>query len=173
MLCIHGFTGTPAEVRIGCEVAESLGLASEAPCLAGHGASSADLALTTYGLAITGGDTLMRDLLFWSMFLPLGRAWSLDTRGWTAGHAAGEQKPIVSVASAAILLQVCLMYWFTAIFKFEAGWPADSGLQNALAWGGYNRPLGDVLLRWPTLMYALSIATLWLEFVGFRRCSVA
>lgn len=48
VLCIHGFTGVPAEVRLGCEVAQKLGLAAQAPCLAGHGGSSQDLASTTF-----------------------------------------------------------------------------------------------------------------------------
>ncbi len=119
-------------------------------------------------LVINAGDSLMRHLLFWSMFLPLGQVWSLDARRQTAGATGdgGARTPVVGVASAAILLQVCLMYWFTAIFKFEAGWGAGPGLQNALEWGGYNKPLGDVLLRAPALMSALSIATVWLELIG-------
>ncbi len=48
VLCIHGFTGVPAEVRLGCDVAQSLGLATEAPCLAGHGVSTADLSQTRF-----------------------------------------------------------------------------------------------------------------------------
>ena len=48
MLCLHGFTGTPQEVRLGCEVAEELGLAAEAPLLPGHGTSSMDLSKTDF-----------------------------------------------------------------------------------------------------------------------------
>lgn len=48
VFCIHGFTGVPFEVALGCRVAEELGLAAEAPLLAGHGTSSADLARTNF-----------------------------------------------------------------------------------------------------------------------------
>ena len=48
ILCLHGFTGVPHEVRLGCDVASSLGLAARAPLLTGHGTSSLDLANTRY-----------------------------------------------------------------------------------------------------------------------------
>lgn len=48
ILCLHGFTGVPHEVRLGCEVAASLGLAAFAPLLPGHGTSSLELAETGY-----------------------------------------------------------------------------------------------------------------------------
>jgi len=48
VLCLHGFTGVPDEVRLGCEVAQSLGLATSAPLLPGHGTSALDLARTRF-----------------------------------------------------------------------------------------------------------------------------
>ncbi len=48
VLCFHGFTGVPEEVRLGCEVAQSLGLATCAPLLPGHGTSALDLAGTSF-----------------------------------------------------------------------------------------------------------------------------
>ena len=44
VFCIHGFTGVPFEVKLACEAASDLGLAAEAPLLAGHGTTSAELA---------------------------------------------------------------------------------------------------------------------------------
>jgi carboxylesterase len=48
VLCLHGFTGVPEEVRLGCEVAQSLGLAACAPLLPGHGTSALDLGRTRF-----------------------------------------------------------------------------------------------------------------------------
>lgn len=48
VLAIHGFTGVPSEVRMCCDVAEELGLASVAPLLAGHGRDARYLAQTVY-----------------------------------------------------------------------------------------------------------------------------
>ncbi len=46
MLCLHGFTGTPFEVRPLCEAFAARGFAVVAPLLAGHGGSVDELACT-------------------------------------------------------------------------------------------------------------------------------
>ena len=48
MLCLHGITGTPFEVRPFAEAFGRAGLSVEAPMLAGHGATLDDLARTTW-----------------------------------------------------------------------------------------------------------------------------
>src|SRR4030095_3258389 len=52
-----------------------------------------------------GGDHLLRLLLFWGMFLPLGAVYSFDS----ALNSSTRQKPIrvVSAVTVALLLQVC------------------------------------------------------------------
>lgn len=117
-------------------------------------------------LIINAGDTLMRVLLFWAMFVPWGRIWSVDA--WrAAGGGSNRFKPVVSAGTAALLVQVCIIYWFTAIYKLlNENWQAGEGLHNALAWGGYNKPLGIFLLERPEWMSALSYATIWLELIG-------
>ena len=47
------------------------------------------------------GDDVLRLLLFWSMFLPLGRCYSLDAR---CKPALDPGRPIYSIGTAAILL---------------------------------------------------------------------
>lgn len=44
VLCVHGFTGVPREVRLAADAASALGLATLAPLLPGHGTCPADLA---------------------------------------------------------------------------------------------------------------------------------
>lgn len=48
VVCFHGFTGVPEEIRLAVDVAEELGLAATAPLLVGHGTSAAELAKTRY-----------------------------------------------------------------------------------------------------------------------------
>ncbi len=48
VLCLHGITGTPWEVRPLAETFARLGCSVEAPTLAGHGGTLADLARTTW-----------------------------------------------------------------------------------------------------------------------------
>jgi carboxylesterase len=47
-LCLHGFTGTPFEVRPLAEALDAQGFTTFAPLLAGHGGTVAELAATTY-----------------------------------------------------------------------------------------------------------------------------
>lgn len=54
VLAIHGFCGVPGEVRIVTEVAASLGLASSAPLLPGHGTQPRDLALLRFPDWVSG-----------------------------------------------------------------------------------------------------------------------
>jgi carboxylesterase len=48
VLCLHGFTGTPFEVRPFAEAFGRAGFSVEAPLLAGHGATLAELARSTW-----------------------------------------------------------------------------------------------------------------------------
>ena len=56
VLCLHGLTGTPFEVRPLAEALGTAGYTVEVPLLAGHGATLRDLAATQLvGLAGVGG----------------------------------------------------------------------------------------------------------------------
>ncbi|HEY2405473.1 MAG TPA: alpha/beta fold hydrolase [Polyangiaceae bacterium] len=48
VLALHGFGGTPFEVQLVTNAAQSLGLAASAPLLAGHGSHARDLARTRF-----------------------------------------------------------------------------------------------------------------------------
>src|SRR4029077_4507418 len=66
---------------------------------------------------VSGADILLRMLLFWGMFLPLGETWSIDA--WLCKRRGGSQwcqarQPILCVASGAILIQMGLMYLMSA-----------------------------------------------------------
>ncbi|MGB6044723.1 MAG: HTTM domain-containing protein [Pirellulales bacterium] len=115
---------------------------------------------------INAGDSLIRTLVLWSMFLPLGQVWSIDA--WRRGRSAAQRpQRIASVGTFAILLQVCLVYWLTAIYKLLThNWRTGGGLQNALDWGGYNKPLGILLTDHPTLSQILSYGTIAIELIG-------
>ena len=88
-----------------------------------------------------GGDHLLRVLLFWGMFLPLGAVWSVDARG-EEGAARGR---FISVASGAILVQIALMYGFTGLFKLNDAWLNGDALGRALSSAMFAKPLGQAL----------------------------
>jgi hypothetical protein len=64
-------------------------------------------------LILNEGDVLLRLLLFWAMLLPVGGRFSLD-RALTPS-ASGLPVKQVSIASAALILQICAVYWVAAL----------------------------------------------------------
>ena len=115
-------------------------------------------------LILNGGDILLRMLLFWAMFLPLGHRWSFDA--WRRPQPAASSGSVLSVASAALLLQLAFMYFFTGMFKYNDVWLDGEAIYYALSLDAYGKPLGRYLLGFPTLLSWLTVATLWLELIG-------
>ncbi|MFO0870693.1 MAG: HTTM domain-containing protein [Pirellulales bacterium] len=113
------------------------------------------------------GDTLLRMLLFWGMFLPWGATWSVDwLRRVRLGQTALQPQVVQSVASAAILLQLALLYFFTGIWKWNPTWLEGRALADALNVEYFARPSARVLLAYPSLLRPLTQATLFLELAG-------
>ncbi len=117
----------------------------------------------------TGGDDVMRLLLLWSIFLPLGSRWSLDARRLRQDeetNASVAANRFFSAGTCAILLQVCFIYVFTAIIKFGGSqWLDGTALKTALQFEVHVRPLGVWLSEQNlTLLKSLTFATLFVEF---------
>ncbi len=119
-------------------------------------------------MVLQGGDVLLRLLLFWGLFLPLGARASLDSllaSGREAAPNAGSS--LVSIATLAALLQVCFVYWFASAMKTDASWRVDgTALGYALSIDQISRPLGHFLLGFPGLLRPLTFGTLALERFG-------
>jgi hypothetical protein len=108
---------------------------------------------------LQGGDALLRLLLFWGLFLPLGACFSLDAR---RGPAAPRR--VLSVGSTALVLQIGFVYWFSVAFKTDPCWHEDgTAVYYALSIDQLVKPAGKLLLGYPGLMRALTHATLWFE----------
>ena len=112
---------------------------------------------------LIGADTVLRMLLFWSLFLPLGARASLDAR--TATQPAPTR--VLSIASAALLLQVAVIYPIAAFFKRqEAAWQELRFLGEAMGVDGVATSLGQRLLDLPDLLPTLTWLALQLETWG-------
>lgn len=115
-------------------------------------------------LIIQGGDTVLRMLLFWGMFLPLGSCWSMDH--WLKNEKTS-QGQVVSAATVALLLQVCCIYWFSAFLKTDATWRQDgTAVWYALSNEIFATSLGRYLLNYPVLLQLMTFSTMFLEFLG-------
>jgi hypothetical protein len=116
-------------------------------------------------MIVSGAGGLLRQFLFWGMWLPLGARWSLDARRRT-GSPAGPDS-VLSAASAALLLQVILVYGANVLYKSDPAWRSTGdAIWMALSQETYSRPLGRWLLAWPGLLRALTHGTFWLEALG-------
>lgn len=116
----------------------------------------------------TGGDDLMRLMLIWSFFLPLGARWSIDSlRHYADGNTpTGDSNRFYSAATWAILLQLAYVYFFTAIIKFAGpAWLDGSAVQEALQFEVHVRPAGLWLSEKTSFLYFLTYATLFAELL--------
>lgn len=129
---------------------------------------------TRNSVVLQGGDTLIRAMHFWILFLPTGARWSLDA---LRGRAAETRLPlgvssqfpniVFSAASAVALGQIVLMYWFTATLKHHPVWWSEGlAVHYALHVDYFTTPLGIKLREFPRLLTLLTWGTIALEFIG-------
>ena len=113
---------------------------------------------------LDAGDTLVRVIMFWSMFLPLGAAASVDRR---RRPEAAPRREVLSIASAAMLLQIAMVYWCTAAAKSGPTWTQEySAVYYVLSVDVFTKPFGHWLLRFPRLLMGLTMYAYWLEWLG-------
>ena len=113
-------------------------------------------------MPLCGGDDVLRCLLWWSLFLPLGATWSLDRRRETSSptHAC-------SVATVALMLQLACIYFCSGLLKWHPKCGAASSapvLRFAL--DHLTTRFGHELLQYPRLLQGLTCAMLVLEIIG-------
>jgi hypothetical protein len=116
-------------------------------------------------MVLSGADTLLRVVLFWAMFLPLGAVWSMDRQN---GRWAGQLSlRTLSFATIGFYFQIAFMYWFTAILKNSPEWRSEgTALFYALNADHVTKPFSTYLLQFPELLRVLTHGTLALEFLA-------
>jgi hypothetical protein len=111
---------------------------------------------------LNAGDTLVRAILFWSMFLPLGAAWSLDARR----RGPPRQALAFSAASVAFIVQLAIIYWVAGIAKWNDDWFSGDALVNTFGFGLYSQPLGRAMVDYPALTRWIGRSVVWMELLG-------
>ncbi len=138
---------------------------------------------------LNGGDVLLRCMMMWAIFLPLGACVGLDARR----VGPPPERTAFGMASVGLVVQLALLYIMTAAFKSGAVWLEGSALYYTLSIDEIASPtIASVLLQtrplerligettlatlhtlglpvlgatpWATV--ALTYATLVLEYVG-------
>ncbi len=161
------------------------GVALAAACFALHalaasamlvGARTRAATIVTWALSVSlharnplveqGADDLLRALLFWSMFLPLGARASVDARR-SGAAAEGAGRRVLSAATVGLLAQVALMYWCTCLHKSGVEWRDGTAAWVALRHDHFGRPWAQAaLLPHPDLLRVLTRAVLAVEAVA-------
>lgn len=115
-------------------------------------------------MVLNSGDVLLRCMVFWAMFLPLGAKYSIDS--------ALDKKPpanqtLLSFATVAALVQLMCIYVLTALEKYDPAW-RDEGTAIFLAMhlDAYTKPLGIWLRQFPDLLFYMTKGIWLLEFAG-------
>lgn len=108
---------------------------------------------------------LLRLMLFWAMFLPLGAYWSVDR---ALKSAVSRPSPrFLSVATVGLFMQIAFVYWFSAALKSGPEWHMDgTALYYALSLDQISTPVGQYLLNFPGLLTVMTFATFGLEALG-------
>ncbi|MFC3478256.1 HTTM domain-containing protein [Halobacterium litoreum] len=128
-------------------------------------------------VVLSAGDSLLRRLLLWSVFLPLGARWSVDAR-----RGARRDGHVASAATAGLLVQVVVVYAVNAVVKLRGdAWLGGDAIRYVFGLGGYTTAFGAVLADFPAVLGALShgwlallvASPLLLVVVGRARTALA
>src|SRR5262245_4246164 len=94
-----------------------------------------------------GGDHLIRIIAFWGIFLPLGACYSVDASRPGAQPAT---RKVLTPASFAYILQLCMVYFFAASWKWAPEWRDDgTAIYLALTIEVFTTRFAYLLLRFP------------------------
>lgn len=111
---------------------------------------------------VFGGDVMLRMLLFWGLFLPLGARWSIDAR------RSREQvsNAHFSAATVALLVQVALVYVFSSLNRTGPTWWEGRALHDALHFDQFASDAAISLRAHESWLAPMTYAAAWFEFLG-------
>ncbi len=112
-------------------------------------------------------DTLYILLLFWALFLPIGKYFSIDSLLNKSSGKISVNKLHFSVAAIALYIQVSLVYVMTGIFKGKTEtWLDGTHLYLTLSRFDYAEPFAMLIYPYYELLNFLTHFTLYLELFG-------
>lgn len=114
-------------------------------------------------LLLNGGDTWMRNMFFWAVFLPWGDRWSYDARS----VAKPGNHQVLSSATAGYCMQIFWVYIMAGMFKTGAAWWHEgSATLLTLELAEWTGELAYYGLYYPTLLKYLTFSVLVFELIG-------
>lgn len=116
-------------------------------------------------LVNNGGDAVLLTVLFWAMFVPWGKVWSLDSLS-SRRHEESPCQPILSTGTVALIGQAIMLYWCSVYHKMEPTWLNGETVYYAFHSDFYSRPISNHLLPYPELLTAFTYGALGWEILG-------
>ena len=116
---------------------------------------------------IFAGDDVLRAMLFWGMFLPLGCAYSMDSAFNSATNPL--PKRVISGATIAFIIQLIFIYTWSAAYKTksEIWWPDGDAVYYSLHFDQYATEFGHFLLGFPIpILQIMTFGALIFEWIG-------
>lgn len=112
------------------------------------------------GIVSHAGDDILRLALFWFMFLPSHRFFSVDQSLLETKIGpqpiTPEETRILNVASLALMLQLLIMYFATALLKWHPIWHTEaSAIYYALQLDQFLTPFGELFRTLPYKFFQL------------------
>ena len=111
-----------------------------------------------------GGDDLLRMAMFWGMFLPWGYYYSADSRKvFNSAH-----KPVnyLAFAGAAYLLQIIIVYFFSALLKSGPEWTSEyTALYYAFSLDQIALPVSKYFYHYPLFLKIVTVVVYYMELL--------
>lgn len=115
-------------------------------------------------MILNAGDRILRLMLFWGMFLPLGALWSVDRRG--QARESGPRRAS-GIAPAALLLCIASIYVVTSAMKNGDDWvKTGDAVYYVLNIDMTVTTIGRWLGNFPALLQPLTFGVLAFEWAG-------
>jgi len=113
---------------------------------------------------VFGGDVMLRMLLFWGLLLPLGARGSIDARRDPSRFPRSNQ--YASVASAALIAQLLLVYVFSVLNRTGPTWWNGDALFYALHFDQFASRFGIWLRPHEAWLAPMTYVAIWFEALG-------
>jgi hypothetical protein len=112
------------------------------------------------GISIDGADDFLRASMFWSIFLPLGAFWSIDSRSNNEARTN-----YFSLAGVGLILLFMFYYFSAGVSKINAAWLDGTALEVILRQEIWLRPAGEFLSQYPKLLKILTPTVIIFEIL--------
>lgn len=118
-------------------------------------------------MILNSGDVITRMMLFWSIFVPISRVYSIDSALKSENRIKNKDYTHFSLAGVFFLLQLCIMYWFSIFYKTTPFWIENFlAIYYALHIDQYAKPLSYFLRQYISLTKFMTVYTLIIEILG-------